>query len=104
MDIRPQGVTLIERFKNPPIEVPIDGAQIQLRHATNDAVYSGASDGLGAFELAGVPDGVYVMQVRGGVNQDSSNFLVQVTPTAAKDSLQIIRGDLCGGTVIQLRP
>jgi len=104
MDIRRQGTTLIERVKNPPVEIPIGGAQIQVLHPTNGAVYVGASDDFGAFELAGVPDGVYVMRVRGGVSQDdSSNFLIQVTPTAVKESLQLIRGDLCGGPVIQLR-
>jgi len=105
MDIRRQGATLVEQFTNPPLEIPIRGAQIQLRHPTDGSVYSDASDEQGEFALAGVPNGIYVMHVRDGVTpDDSANFLVRVTPTATTDSVQLIRGDLCGGPVLQLRP
>jgi hypothetical protein len=97
MDIQRQGTTVFERLKNPPLEIPIAGAQIQLRHPTNGSVYAGASDENGEFALDGVPTGIYAAHVWGGVSaNDSVKFLVQVIPTATRDSLQIIRTDMCG--------
>ena len=105
LDLVPQGATPIERIINPRAEVPIRSALIQLRHPNNGSVYSGESNELGEFSIAGVPVGIYVMHVRGGANpQDVADFFVHVTPAATKDSLKVVRGNLCGGTAIMLAP
>jgi hypothetical protein len=105
IDIRRQGADIIERLTSAPVETPIRSALIQLRHPNNGSVYTDESDEHGEFGVVGVPNGIYVMHVRGGVTPgDSANFLVQVTPAATKESLQLFRGELCGGTAIQLQP
>jgi hypothetical protein len=105
VDMRPQGATPLEKIVNPRVEVPIRSAQIQVQHPVIGSAFTGESDDKGEFALVGVPDGIYVMHVRGGVSpDDSAKFLVQVAQTATKQSLQLVRGELCGGTAIQLQP
>src|SRR5262249_21165093 len=63
MDTRRQGATPIEKIVNPPVEIPMSGGHVEVRHPTNGSVYVGASDEQGEFALRGVPNGTYVMHI-----------------------------------------
>jgi hypothetical protein len=106
MDLRPQGNTPIDRIINPRLEVPMTGVRIELRHPNDNRVYVTTTDERGAFALMGVSSGTYGMHVRTDVSSaaDMADFLIQLKPTAKKDALRVFRGELCGGTLLQLTP
>jgi hypothetical protein len=103
---RPKGLSWLERVISKfQSEFPIVGASIQLRHPTNGSIYHGKSDAYGKFDLTGVPVGTYVMQIGGAKGSPGSeNFLIRVTPEAAKDSLQFVTVHMCGGEYLELVP
>jgi hypothetical protein len=81
-----------------PVEVPMDSVRLELRHPTNGTAYSTVSDERGEFAFDGVSTGNYVLHIQGGKNYSDSDFVVQVTPTAARDSLHLRKSVMgCGG-------
>jgi hypothetical protein len=105
VDLVPQG-TGLERIIRPRIETPIVGAQIQLKHPRDNSTYATTTNEEGKFAIDGVPNGAYVMHVRTTANSaaDEGDFLIEMKPAAAKDSLKVVKGDLCGGPFLFLQP
>jgi len=99
------GATPFLRLIAKPVFVPLGGAQLEVHHPTSGNVYTDTSNDQGEFAVTVVPEGTYVLQVRGGTNPnyEPANFLVKVTPAAKAESLQLTRGEICGSSVLHLQ-
>lgn len=82
---------------------PVARVRVEFRHPTNGGAYTTFTNETGEFAIAGVPEGTYAMHIGIGTPPaDSADFLVRIAPGAKRASLHIVRGDLCGGPVVQL--
>jgi hypothetical protein len=105
IDIRPRPIADSLQNMVKPLEVPLSGALVELRHPTNGTAYSTVTDDHGEFAFEEALNGTYVVHIESGTNPifARADFLVQVTPTAARESLHVGRSSICGGYYLQLQ-
>ncbi|WP_263383437.1 carboxypeptidase-like regulatory domain-containing protein [Granulicella arctica] len=91
------------------VNVPITEAKLKLVNPITRQIYSTVSDEDGAFGFEEVPAGTYALHIEGGGSgrgYDESDLLVRLSPSANRDSIDLIRrdggGGSCGGTSLEL--
>jgi hypothetical protein len=93
------------------VEVPINAASLTLSDPFSSKTYSINSDNDGHFSFGGVPDGLYVLHIQGGIasggrSYESANLLIRLSKTANSDALLLKRtiADFggCGGVDLEL--
>ena len=91
------------------VNVPITEARLKLENAITRQIYSTLSDQNGAFTFEEVPDGTYALHLEGGGSgrdYEASDLLVQLSRSANRNSIDLIRrdggGGSCGGTSLEL--
>jgi hypothetical protein len=77
-----------------PKETSFPGVSITLKNAFSDDTYQTVSDSTGTFLLDGVPDGIYVLTIGGGLASvtgisDVTSQLIDVISTTTRDSLPL---------------
>jgi hypothetical protein len=91
------------------VNVPIRDAKLKLRDPLTGSVYSAVSDENGAFAIEDAKPGIYVLHVEGGTSgrdYDGTDVLLDLSPSATRDTLILERRDAgggsCGGTSLRL--
>jgi len=77
-----------------PKEAVYPGVSITLKNAFSDDEYQTVSDSTGAFLIDGVPGGVYILTIAGGMQSitgigDVTNQVIDVISTITRDSLRL---------------
>ena len=91
------------------VDVPIKAVNLRLENPLTRKIYSTVSNQNGEFAFDEVPPGIYALHIEGGGSgrdYDASDLLVQLSPSAKSDALDLIRrdgsGGSCGGTYLEL--
>lgn len=91
------------------VDVPITAARLTLENAVTRQVYSTVSDQTGEFAFNEALAGTYALHIEGGSSgrdYDASDLLIQLSPSANRDAIDLIRrdggGGSCGGTNLEL--
>lgn len=89
------------------VNVPISEARLRLQNPITGDAFKATSDQDGIFEFGSVPQGTYVLHVEGGKSgrvYDATDLLVELSPTATRNTLVLMRSDAdgCGGTSLGL--
>jgi hypothetical protein len=91
------GANVIRQFQKAlGLSFPVDGAQIELQHATNGSIFKTKSDASGKFVINGVPSGTYRLHLSGGRYGGSGHWVIRVTSAAANGSLRATATFFCG--------
>src|SRR5713101_8361492 len=91
-----------------PKETVYPGVSITLKNAFSGGAYQTVSDGMGAFLIDGVPDGIYILTIAGGMHSisgtaDVTSQVIDVISTITRESLPLQLKDTgCYQTEFQL--
>jgi hypothetical protein len=86
------------------LSFPVDGAKVEVQHATNGSVFRTKSDASGKFVIAGVPSGTYRLHLSGGRYGGSGHWVIRVTPATANGSLRATADFMLCGSGYDLVP